>query len=155
MPLTQFEGESALMATCCDLLEEIADDLPQATLPVWREALQLSMTVMPRHLDAVIHGLIPALMQRARGDALCEALLSQLKADYEETFAHLPELLDLLEHVLSAAHPKVSADALGFALRSFFEAIRRQMSWENEVLIPLATRRLTETDRQSLLRALA
>lgn len=146
LPLAQVAEHARRVGDLCDLLEAIADDLPRKTKPIWREVIRLCSTIIPNHYDDVIGVVVPVLMRRTEGDIDCESVLRRLHADYIDGRVRLPELTDILDDAIRSDGPAIEPEALGFALRSFFQAIRRQTDWEIDVLLPLANRRLTRED---------
>lgn len=150
MPLMQFVSGAHRVAELCDLLEALADDLPRKATPVWREAVRLSVTVVPEHIKEMTCILLPVLRQRTKGDALCEAVLRRVQTDYDESRSTLPELTELLEQSAVNSTPGMTPEALGFALRGHFEMIRRHIGWETDVVLPLAKSRLTDTDLRAI-----
>ncbi|MEM6634546.1 MAG: hypothetical protein AAF667_01525 [Pseudomonadota bacterium] len=146
MPLSQFVKGAERVAELCDLLEVLADDLPRKAPPVWREAVRLSSTIIPDHIDNIAHVLLPLLARRTRGETFCDTVLRRLQTEYQDCQSQLPELTDLLGNGLSEQMPGLAPEALGFALRGHFEMIRRQIDWERDVLLPLARRCLIAAD---------
>lgn len=144
--LRHFAEDGTRVNDLCDLLEVIADDLPRITQPVWREALRLIATLLPNHLDDMIGVLIPLLIKRQSTDPTCSRMLQRLQFEFQEGYLRVSELSDLLTDASVSKPSGLSPDAVGYALRGFFETLRRQMSWEQEVLLPLATRCLTDAD---------
>lgn len=155
VPLEYVADHARRVARMCDMLEAIADELPNKAKPFWNEVTQLCTTIIPRHYDEVTQLLMPVLRRRTKGAVECEAVLSRLQAEYWEERARLPELTELLTDAVGKDAHRLSADALGYALRGFFDAIRRQSQWETEVLLPLASRHLTQEDLDQLARELA
>lgn len=155
IPLDYVAAHSKRVAAMCDLLEAIADELPKKAKPFWQEVTRLCTTVIPQHYDAVTRLLVPVLLRRTEGELDCEAVLLRMQADYTDERARLPELTELLTDAFGADDARLSADALGYALRSFFEAMRRQIRWETEVLLPLASRHLTPEDLEELAQGLS
>lgn len=152
MPLSPFSTGARRVAELCDLLEALADDLPRKSKPVWKEAIRLSSTVLPEHIERMNCVLIPILAVRTRGDALCETMLKRLQTDYDDSRSNIIELTELLDHATRPAHG-MSAEAVGFALRGHFESMRRQIGWDIDVVLPLAKQRLTQRDMRSITRA--
>ena len=130
----------------CDILEALADDLPRRPAPVWREAKRMCNSVIPGHYQDVLTVLMPILLRRIAGELDCEDTLRRLQEDFEDEACRLTELNDLLEEALTADRCSIGPEALGYALRGFFNVLRRNTSWETKVLLPLATRRLTADD---------
>ncbi|MEL6913144.1 MAG: hemerythrin domain-containing protein [Pseudomonadota bacterium] len=155
LPLLRLARHGQRVLDLCDLLEAIADDLPRKTMPVWREVAQLCGTIVPRHYDTLNRIFLPLLRRRTAGDVECEAVLTRLETEYSDSSHRLPELVSLLHDTVNNSPPGIDTEALGFALRGFFEAIRRQMAWEMDVLIPLARRRLTREDLDELVSSFA
>ncbi|MEL7166852.1 MAG: hypothetical protein AAGL96_15385 [Pseudomonadota bacterium] len=145
-PLALVAQHARRVAELCDLLEAIADDLPRQPKPIWSEVRRLCGATIQQHYDEVLRALVPVLMRRTRGDADCEDMLNRMRLDYVDGQVRLPELEELLNDASRVNGPGLGANALGFALRSFFETIRRQTDWEMDVLLPMARRRLTPSD---------
>ncbi|MEM6588445.1 MAG: hypothetical protein AAF641_08370 [Pseudomonadota bacterium] len=134
----------------CDLLESMADDLPHRPVPVWREATRLCNQIIPGHYHEVLNVLVPVLQRRTKGDLDCENLLRRVRADFDEEACRLSELNELLVEAIdpdgNARSGTIGPETLGYALRCFFTALRRNGSWEMDVLLPLASRRLNADD---------
>lgn len=150
MPLSPFVKGATRVAELCDLLEALADDLPRKAPAVWREAVHLTVTVLPEHLDQMSSVLLPVLASRTEEDTMCKAVLGRLVVDYEDSRSGLSELTELLENAMRG-QSSLPSEALGFALRAHFEAIRRQIGWETEVILPLAKRCFTNREIEALL----
>ena len=116
----------------CDALEAVADGLPYAVNA--RVCLGLSASLEP--LLARTHGLEEAVLfpllaasQNPQLSQTLERLRQEHLADHS-TAAEVGECL----HDLGAGRPTVSADAIGYLLRSFFESMRRHVQSERELL---------------------
>ena len=151
-PLESVADQARRVSQMCDLLEALADDLPLRPAPVWREATMLCNDIIPKHFQNILTVLVPILKRRIEGELECEDLVQRLQADFEDEACRLSELNDLLVEAIepqpdadTTSH-KIEPEALGYALRGFFTALRRIGSWEVEVLLPLASRRLIEED---------
>ncbi|MEM6303453.1 MAG: hemerythrin domain-containing protein [Pseudomonadota bacterium] len=150
--LKRVAADGQRVSDLCDLLEAMADDLPKVAPAVWKEARRLSLTLLPEHLDDMAQVLLPVLARRAGSDLTCAQMLARLQLDYEDGSLHLTELSDMLADGAVSGGRAMSSDALGYALRGFFEPLRRQMDWEKDVLLPLATRCLTADDLTEIAR---
>lgn len=150
MPLVLVARHARRVSQFCDLLETLADDLPRKAMPVWREVHRLCNTVIPMHYEDVASVLVPVLIRRSKGNADCEDVLNRLRLDYDDGRVRIPELAEILTDAMCSDGPKIEPDALGFALRSYFEAMRRQSDWELDVLLPLARRKLTQEDLEEI-----
>ncbi|MEO0487515.1 MAG: hemerythrin domain-containing protein [Pseudomonadota bacterium] len=138
------------VADFCDLLEAIADDLPRKAKPVWREIIRLCDAILDEHLQTFAQVIVPALLRRTRDDAHLQTVLTQLHAEYRDESARLPELAALLSDNIGPDEDRMTAETLGYALRSFFTALRRQAAWESNVLLPLAATRLSPADLEAI-----
>ncbi|MEM7733330.1 MAG: hypothetical protein AAF280_11180 [Pseudomonadota bacterium] len=151
-PLEDMAQHALRVAQVCDLLEALADDLPRRPVPVWREAAHMCNDVVRRHYKLLLDVLLPMLEDRTRGNGECDPVLLRLQSDFEEEASGLYELNALMVDAVNDRSGNIGAEALGYALRCFFGALRRNVSWEMEVLLPLATRRLNIADLNKLSR---
>ncbi|MEM9435446.1 MAG: hypothetical protein AAGA15_00275 [Pseudomonadota bacterium] len=140
MPLTQLSSDARRVSELCDLLERLADDLPQQSLPKWRKAARLSATIMPQHMDLVSRVLVERLIQSTIDDSFCQTVLRRVQSELWDCTVSIAELTNLLEDASSLRVSQLPPEALGYALRGHFDAIRRQLAWETGVLMPLALR---------------
>ncbi|MEM9855298.1 MAG: hypothetical protein AAF841_12735 [Pseudomonadota bacterium] len=150
--LEDLKKRARAVCVLCDLLEALADDLPRLAKGPLHQARTLCAGEVPRYFRQMNDGLIPAMRGRLakeqRDDAdqpLCD-LLDRLAADLGEDDARLSEIIDMLDGVTDGSANAPSEETLGFAFRSYFEAMRRQRCWEDQVLFPLAARTLTHED---------
>jgi len=131
----------------CNLLEQIADDLPE---PLDRELANTGVIALrhclKRHVALEEGHLYPVLVMRARRDEFTEDMLSQIKVEHaaDECLAH--DTADQLEHALARGGSVERPEMLGYMLRGFFECRRRHIAWEDATILPLASQRLTEKD---------
>lgn len=130
----------------CDLLEEIADALPQridpGTCQSAAEKLGLEISVHRRDQE---EGLFPLLRERALPSDEIEPWLRQLCSEHIADEGNAMEIAEMLPH-LAADGPMGNADACGYMLRAFFEGFRRHLCWEQHLILPLARARLTADD---------
>jgi hemerythrin-like domain-containing protein len=121
----------------CNELEQIADLLPN---DIDRKVcLEIGRTVTP--LTARTHrveenALFPALLARQPKQAELAATLDRLRLEHYGDECHAEEVQDALVSV-GEGRPRLSADALGYLLRGFFEGQRRHIAFEQEVILPL------------------
>lgn len=149
-PLEHVAEHANRVSQMCDLLEALADDLPRRPAPVWREASRMCNDVIPGHYNDVLGLLVPILLKRTQGDVDCADLLQRLQLDFEDEACRLAELNDLMINAVGDDAHKIGAEALGYALRGFFGALRRNTSWEKDVLLPLAERYLHADDLEEI-----
>ena len=150
MPLTQLARDANRIKELCDLLEFLADDLPRRSPAVWREARRLSAKVLPRHFRVLTECLLPILARDAESDVFEAATLARIRDECDTCNACLSELSDLLEQSHEFPCASMSPETVGYALRGFFTDIRRQIAWEQNLLLPLASQRCDDLDIYAL-----
>lgn len=133
-----------LQERCCDLLEALADALPDRIDRRAAAAAEAFLQVaFPAQLAVENDVLLPALLGAAEGDkSLCWAL-QQARVEHAVDEEHARELADLIAAADGAVR---RPDALGYLLRGFFESQRRHISWEQTVLFPLARTAMSQRD---------
>lgn len=145
-PLARIENEHAVQRALCDSLERIADGLPHSVdFPLAAAAVPLLRDSLALHMAMEEQVLFPLLRRRAEPEDNIDGILGQVKAEHEVDRALALEIAARLEEMVearSAANPNV----LGYLLRGFFETKRRHMSWENNVILRLARRRMNDDD---------
>lgn len=149
-PLEFIAHQHNLQNSLCDVLEKIADGLPNEV----DRNLAATAASMLRHDLPLLHrdeedGLFPLLELRCPPEDHITALLAQLALEHkmDDGFSgELAEALDMMAQGQSVASP----EALGYMLRGFFESYRRHLYWENHVVLPIARKRLFEGDLQAL-----
>ncbi|MEL6960115.1 MAG: hypothetical protein AAGL89_14310 [Pseudomonadota bacterium] len=133
----------------CDLLEALADDLPRRQAPVWRETQRQCQSVLRPHFMLLINVVLPILLKRSKENVDREEVLMRLVADNESQLHALEDLDDLLSEAIAPGRSD-NAESLGFALRGFFDTLRHNLTWEVDVVWPLAKRVFTEVDAKDL-----
>ncbi len=149
-PLDFILAEHDAHQTMCDLLEEIADSLPdEVNQAKARQASEILKHVLPLHHRIEEEALFPTLMKYADSEDNADEIVARLNDEHvvDEGFAE--ELIEFLEQL---GRGKVLEDAnmFGYMLRGFFENYRRHIHWENSVVIPLARRRLSADGLEEL-----
>jgi len=126
----------------CNLLEEIADSLPDdVDLTKARCAVDVLKNELPQHHRIEEEALFPTLMKYAVEEDNVGEIVARLNEEHivDEGFAE--ELIEILED-LAQGQKIEDANMFGYMLRGFFENYRRHIMWENNVVLPLARRRL-------------
>ena len=131
----------------CELLEFLADELPKQSAPVWREAHIHCKKVLVPHFQFLSSFMISALLRHTIGDVDKQEFLTRLQSDCADQLHRLSDLSDLFSDALGGRLNLQSPEALGFALRGHFEALRYNLNWEADVLLPLASRTFKDDDR--------
>ncbi len=141
-PLDTIQKEHDMHQVLCDLLEEIADSLPDdVDLKKARRAVDVLKYELPLHHRVEEEALFPTLMKYAVEEDNISEIVARLNEEHvvDESFAE--ELIEFLED-LSRGKTIEDANMFGYMLRGFFENYRRHIMWENNVVLPLARRRL-------------
>jgi len=144
--LACIEKEHRAERNLCDMLERIADNLLE---PLDTELASTGIvtlrTCLKRHVALEEIYLYPVLTKRLCPGDLAEHLLDHIRGEHaaDESLAH--DTADQLEEALTRGRVG-NPEMLGYMLRGFFECRRRHIAWEDAVVLPLASYRLSETD---------
>lgn len=145
-PLGVIEEEHALQIELCDVLESIADDLPdRADRELARVAVSILTRSWPAHVALEEECLFPLLRQRSAGDAMAHDILDRLEAEHEHDEDFAGEIAMALQAFVDEGVIENPA-MLGYMLRGFFDGQRRHVAWENATILPLARKILLEDD---------
>ena len=142
-PLDLILKEHDTHQVLCNLLEEIADSLPaDVDLKKARVAVEALKNELPLHHRVEEEALFPTLIKYASDEDNVNEIVDRLNEEHvvDESFAE--ELIEILED-LAQGNPIEDANMFGYMLRGFFENYRRHIMWENNVVLPLARRRLS------------
>lgn len=149
-PIDLLERAHAFHAGLCDILEQIADSLPDEVDPLHcRQALTSLKLELPLHHKDEEVGLFPLLERRSQPEDHLSEHLAQLSLEHATDESFADELTFELESLSQGERPH-NPNMLGYMLRGFFESYRRHLHWENTVLLPLARKRLTKGDLEQL-----
>ncbi|NNE22500.1 MAG: hemerythrin domain-containing protein [Rhizobiales bacterium] len=149
-PIDALELTHSQHAELCNILEQIADSLPdEVEPPKCRQARDCLLWEVPLHHKDEEEGLFPLLEKRALPEDNIVEHLAQLSLEHATDESFADELSEHLEHLSNGEKP-LNPNMLGYMLRGFFESYRRHLHWENSVLLPLARKRLTPTDLKTL-----
>ncbi len=119
----------------CELLEEIADSLPNhIDAKKCSKAAEMLGPLMKRVHRFEEEEIYPRYAGVSPGKNL-QKTLERLRAEHCEDECYAEELADALTKVSSSAD-SVSSETLGYMLRGFFEAIRRHIAFEKEKFSP-------------------
>lgn len=121
----------------CDELEAVADSLPLGADR--QRCLHLARTVYP--LVASTHRIEESLLFDPLNSLAGQvpgvlATLERLRFEHHSDLCFAEELHDALLDYGRGENP-MTADAIGYMLRAFFESVRRHVAFEREILIPL------------------
>ena len=119
----------------CDRLEEIADSLPDQINRQKCIYAALALGPMIRGLHKFEEDVVfPLIAAQNAGDELTAKTLTRLKFEHCEDECFAEELIEAL-HDLGAGRAAINMEATGYMLRGFFEALRRHIAFENELLL--------------------
>lgn len=129
-PCDELHHHHRIKLALCQRLEAIADSLPDgldrhACMAIAAELLP----AMRQAQDYEEHRLFPVVLAAGVGGAL----LQRLRTQHVEDEASAEELTEALLG-LGRGSPVANAEALGFMLRAFFEALRRHIAFEDNAL---------------------
>ncbi|WP_127142809.1 hemerythrin domain-containing protein [Pelagibacterium montanilacus] len=121
----------------CDALEAIADALPisvdrQACLHAAR-ALGPLITKAHQVEEEMI---FPMISERWITTPGLDKIIERLKYEHFEDSCYAEEVQEALLSFVRGER-RLSAEALGYMLRGFFEALRRHIAFEEDFLVPL------------------
>jgi len=148
--LDQLMARSRRVLDICDLLEALADDLPRRSAPIWRETKTQCAYGLRSHFKLIADLIVPMLLERSEGILDREDVILRVKGDCADLSHRVTDLGELFDDALSSSAYCIDAEALGFALRGHFEALRRYIGWETDVLWPLALRLFSPDDLDHL-----
>lgn len=104
---------------------------------------------LPVHIEDEERDLFPMLAARREHDQDLPVILDQLVSEHELDRGLVEPIMEDLRHI---AEGRILTDSRRFCMyvRTFTEAMRRHLNWENRVVLPLARRVLSEEDRAHL-----
>ncbi len=109
---------------------------------------------LPPHIADEEEDLFPCLERRSPGDNETKQILATLHQEHEEDFALLPPLIDGHADLL-AGRPVAERELFETSVVRFVETQRRHVIWENNIVLPLARRRLSAEDMEKIGRDMA
>ncbi len=149
-PIALLDEDNALRLDLCDLLEHIADGLPENATP---QLAHLAFAAIERgwanHVAFEEEALFPILHRYGPDDPDLTAGLNQLAAEHASDAGLDQEIVDTL-HDLARGGPPRNPEMVGYLLRAHFVPMRRHILWENAFLIPAARRLLSDDDIATL-----
>lgn len=149
-PIGYFEAQHMRHREMCNILESIADSLPDLVdcrlCGSLAGILRVDLPAVHRSEEVA---LFPLIELRAEPDDGVAGMLARLRQEHAIDEGYAQELGDLLDTLSGGVRPD-NPDMIGYMLRGFFESYRRHVVWEQAILLPLARRRLTGADLQQL-----
>ena len=138
-PITALRKGHHEQLLLCDRLEEIADSLPDSVNK--QKCLYAARALGPmirsghRFEEDVV---FPLISDQLEGDDKIKATLDRLRFEHCEDECFAEELTEAL-HALADGSDDINIEATGYMLRGFFEALRRHLAFENELLLSRET----------------
>jgi hemerythrin-like domain-containing protein len=143
-PLAYLAHDHATQRALADLLEGVADGLPDATD---RRAAALGAhslrMLAARRWALEEQALFPLIERLAPAEAPARRAIAIARREHRETAGRAIELAEELE-ALAATGRAPNPDALGFMLRAFFDGLRRHLDWMDAAVMPAALEGLAE-----------
>ena len=149
-PLDEIARAHAVHLQLCDAMEKIADGLPgEVDRRLCAQLVSCLQYDLPLHHSDEDEGLFPLLLARAEPSDDFERVCERLSSEHQSDSDFASEIAEALE-ALGRGEPTENAEMVGYMLRGFFERYRRHVQWEDTLVMPLARRRLTEDDLETL-----
>ncbi|QJU59108.1 hypothetical protein HL653_16280 [Sphingomonas sp. AP4-R1] len=146
IPLMQAHRSRAAL---CDRLEAIADALPSLPAPEERDAIcqQLLETAALEERDEM--PFLNQMLVRSSPEPFAAALIEHVRRGNASDAYSAFELVAMLRPS-PIGEKLLSAEALGYLLRGFFNGCRRAIEFEQLAILALAAHRLTKDARALL-----
>ncbi len=109
---------------------------------------------LPLHIEDEEQDLFPALGARVEADDGFDEVLASLQHEHEADDAYCQALIVDIRRIAEGKVPE-NLIAFGHQARAFARFQRRHLAWENSVVLPLARKRLRETEIAGLRRRFA
>jgi len=154
-PLDFLVADHFRLLRVCACLERLVVDPENPEAAAMAGAVRAYLeNELPHHERDEEELLLPRLMLRARGDDDIGSIAAILSSEHEADRDRLPLLLEGLATL--AEGRRVPREAVFLQSVSAFAATqRRHLQWENEVVLPLARRRLNGVDLAEIGRGMA
>ena len=139
----------------CALLERLLDALDTEPRSQWAERVLTYLSEdLPVHIEDEEQDLFPMLASRKGNETEFLTILDQLILEHESDRGLVEPLLDGLQDMAEGGAP---ADPNRFYMyaRTFTEALRRHLNWENRIVLPLAGKLLSDDEKAELGKRLA
>lgn len=129
-----------------DLVETIADSLPEPSSLVCLRAAAVLRNDFPLYIADLGQCLFPQLRVRHAASKWIMLILKQIEADHQQLEISIDEVAALLERIGEGQARIQERNVAGYALRGFFEGLRRHICWEENLILPLVSESLTKDD---------
>ena len=134
----------------CDVLEGIADSLPDEIRPdECAYVVRVLEPAVPLHHSLEETVFFPCLLERSHHDPALVEIVERLSGEHRTDEGYIAEAIELLRP-LAGGNMSVNAEAAGYLLRGLFESWRRHITFETELILPRAAQVFTAADRDNL-----
>lgn len=134
----------------CALLKRLLDALESEPRAQWAERVLAYLTEdLPVHIEDEEEDLFPMLASRKGEETEFLTILDQLILEHEFDRGLVEPMLNGVRDI---AEGRALADPTRFYMyaRTFTEAMRRHLNWENRIVLPLASKILSEEEKAEL-----
>lgn len=147
-PLDYMEAEHYRQRAALAHLERLRPDTPpERRVAIAKLVLAFIRGEVGRHVEDETRDLFPLLRRRCLAEDDVEAVLALAAAEHARDAELARPVADGLERCARREPP--GAD-FPDAIAAFVDSQRRHLAWENAIVLPLARKRLTPTDRKRL-----
>lgn len=149
-PFGYCDYDNRAQRALADLLEGIADSLPDATDRASAAlAAGLLRSAIARHDAIEEQGLFPLIEARAPLGTPLRRAVAIARREHGEAIGRAIELAEELDELTRTGRAR-NPESLGFMLRAFFDGLRRHMDWADATIYPQARELLTPEDLVTL-----
>lgn len=145
-PLAYLEYDHKAQRALADLLETVADSLPdnvnQASAAL---AASLLRDSVQRRSALEEEALFPMIEARADVNAPLQRAIMLARREYRDSTGRAIELAEELD-ALAETGRTANPDALGFMLRAFFDGLRRHLDWVDVAILSHVREALSPDD---------
>ncbi len=154
-PLDTLLAEHDQQFEICRRLENLAEDLGIEPMATEAAALKAHLEAdLPRHEAFEEQHLFPLLRRRCRARDRIESIVARLYSEHALDETLVGYIADDLASI-AAGFRLANSLRLSLNVKSFVASQRRHLAWENDMVVPLARRRLTPEDLEGLGHCLA
>jgi hemerythrin-like domain-containing protein len=149
-PIALMKEEHALQLELCELLEVIADRLPEEfDAALASIAIAIFQGSVPAHARFEDEALFPLLRRRFAADDSVIRDLSSLGAEHDREERVIAALTESLKSAIESRSVR-DPEALAVELRRFVVSQRNHIAWEDTRIVSIANEVLTERDMAEL-----
>jgi hypothetical protein len=144
-PFSYLDYDQSAQRALADLLEDIADSLPDCVNRAAAALAAAQLRAVPARHKAIEEQALFPVLEACCPDGEITRTLAVARREHEDSAGHAVELAEALDALAEhgyAANP----ESLGFMLRAFFDGLRRHMDWVDAAIMPRARKALSAKD---------